>query len=143
LIFDSIGAFLDLVENDIEAAAALLDERSLRRIADLGGFFEKIGPAYKIEDNEVITRLTLDHNADWDYGINKVEHLERAYKFMIEAAREGNKHFKRFKLKSGQGIIMANDKIAHGRTKFSESDSNKRKIVRGLFTSRPKLTAQL
>ncbi|UOE58262.1 TauD/TfdA family dioxygenase [Priestia filamentosa] len=139
IIFNTIDAFYELLEVDLEAAIAMLHPRSLKRTADIGFIESHIGPAFAIENDEIITRFTLDHTADWTYGFENIPNLKRAYEFLSSRAKEGSKQYMKFQLKDKQGIIMANDKIAHGRTAFIESEGAKRKLLRGLYLKRPQL----
>ena len=134
---DAVAAFVLLLLNDPDAADALLHPESLKRTATLGTFESHIGPAFRIFEGEVQSRLTLDNTADWNYGFERVPHLERAVSFIQDLAQPSSPYFRRFQLHNGQGILMANDKILHGRTAFQNSHTVRRKLLRGLYGNRP------
>lgn len=137
ILFDSVSAFYDLASCDLQAAEALFNPHSLRREGDLGFEAEQIGPAFAFEMNELITRFSIDNTSDWEYGFSRVENLKRAYTYLTNLAKSGEKYFLQFQLKKGQGIIMANDKIAHGRTSFTNDEQKVRVMTRGVYCNRP------
>jgi len=140
ILFDSVNAYLLLKTLKADWAKALLDPKSLRRASALGDDAEFIEPAFKeLKNGEVISRFTVDTSSDWEYGFNRVPHLSEAFGFLVALTLKGSGFSTVLKLHSNQGILFANDKIAHGRTPFINSDDAPRKMVRGLYEKRPKL----
>ncbi|OUA56154.1 TauD/TfdA family dioxygenase [Bacillus thuringiensis] len=137
ILFHTMDAFYELAQAHPEAALAMFHPESLKRKADIGFEATHIGPAFAIEDEEIITRFTLDHTALWEHGFERVPHLHQGYMFLKEKAEPQSEYFRKFTLGGSQGIIMANDKIAHGRLAFKDSEQLKRKMLRGVFRTRP------
>jgi hypothetical protein len=132
-IFNSTAAFFKLMEIDPDAARALQNPNALRRV-DVGrSEAARIGPAFEMQPDGLKSRFSLDHTSDWDYGIQRVANLDRAYDWMKSQAEVGTPYFLQFQLEAGQGIVMANDRIAHGRLAFTDDLRCPRKMVRGLY----------
>jgi len=137
LIFNSVGAFVSFAQNDPDAAAALCNPQSLirRNLINMGEHQE--GPAFSIAGGEIISRYSVDNTSDWEPGLEKVPNLRRAYEYLNSLACDGSPFFLRLTLHEGQGIMIANDKIAHGRTAYTDWPNMPRKMIRGLFLNRP------
>lgn len=141
IIFNAVGAFIELARHDPEAAFALLDSECLRR-TDVGrteNFYT--GPAFTLRHGELLTRYSIDNTSRWEIGFTKVKHLKRAYQYLGDLATSGSPFYIQKKLDTRQGIIMANDKISHGRTAYVDSSVNPRRMLRGLFLEYPILPA--
>jgi hypothetical protein len=136
IIFNSVAAFVELAERDIDAAVSLLDPRCLKR-TDLDHGDSCTGPAFLIEGEDIFTRYSTDITSSWSDGLNNVRHLKRAYAYLDEMAKPGSPFFIETKLKPGQGLIMANHKVSHGRKSYIESQSNIRIMLRGIFFNYP------
>ena len=128
-----------MIETNFEIAKLLLDDNSLRRVSNIN-FQEYIGPAFAIQNNKIHSRFSLDNTCDWKYGFTKLPKLEKAYSLLKEQVNDESPYFITCKLKPGQGILMANDKISHGRKSFIDSKECKREMIRGLFIKKPNLT---
>lgn len=140
ILFDSVRAFQLLQQFNSEWAEAMLHPESLRRRSILGDTVEAVEPAFKILPNgEIISRFTVDTSSDWEYGFERVPHLEKAFGFMTALIPRGSGFSTILKLNAKQGILFANDKIAHGRTAFTDDENNPRKMIRGLYLERPSL----
>ena len=138
ILFDSVRAFRLLQNFNPEWAEAMTNSQALRRRSILGDDIEAIGPAFKIlSDGEIISRFSLDTSSDWQYGFERVPYLREAFGFMMGLIPRGSGFSTILKLKSKQGILFANDKIAHGRTSFVDNSEKPRKMVRGLYLNRP------
>lgn len=138
ILFDSVKAFQLLQDFNPLWAEALLHPEALRRRSILGDDVEVVEPAFKIlENGDIISRFTVDTSADWEYGFERVPHLREAFGFMCGLIPRGSGFSTILKLKSNQGILFANDKIAHGRTAFTDDEAKPRKMVRGLYNDRP------
>lgn len=133
-IFNSVGAFYSLFYKDgcSDLAYALLHPKALRRVAVNGKREEEIGPAFLIEDKELISRFSIDNTSDWQYGFKKVRALDKAYDLIVEQIGNNSPYYLETKLEASQGIIIANHKISHGRNEY-EDMTKKRTMIRGLF----------
>ncbi|MFF2288814.1 TauD/TfdA family dioxygenase [Peribacillus butanolivorans] len=134
IIFNSVAAFYDLLENDNSRyiASSLLDMQALKRVAVNRNNEEYIGPAFAIKNGEIISRFSLDNTCDWDYSFENVKLLKEAYALLVDTIVPNSPFYIETKLKCSQGIIMANDKISHGRKGFIDKHF-KREMIRGLF----------
>ncbi|WP_170974067.1 TauD/TfdA family dioxygenase [Peribacillus simplex] len=136
-LFNSVGAFFNVIKDYLNYANALLDEKALKRI-DIGRTNqESIGPVFKILNNELVSRFSMDNTCLWEHGFKNVPFLEEAYNYITSYINLDSPFYTEFSLKEGQGIIFANDKISHGRRKYYDSKEKQRKMHRGLYTERP------
>lgn len=134
VIFNSAAAFHHLLnQKGFETIIlSLCDKKALRRVAINGKNKEYIGPAFKIQNGEIISRFSLDNTCDWEYGFNNVKFLKEAFQHLNDMVTQNSNFYIETRLKRNQGIIMANDKISHGRKGFIDK-SSKREMIRGLF----------
>lgn len=135
VIFNSVAAFHNLIKNNVENQSTLLslcDLKALRRVAINGNLEEYTGPAFKILNGEIISRFSLDNTCDWEYGFRRVKNLKEAYLSFVKMITPQSPFYIEIKLDKNQGIIMANNKISHGRQKYI-NDSSAREMIRGLF----------
>jgi len=139
ILMDSVAAFCQLFREDLYGALALMDIQALRRYGQYKEQIGYVGPAFAIKGSRIVSRFSDDVTCDWQYGFDRVQHLKRAYRYMVRAARPGSACYLEMMLLSGQGIIMANDRIAHGRKSFIDGIHKKRRFVRGLFLEPPAL----
>jgi hypothetical protein len=95
-LFNSAGAFAQLLREDPAAAAALTDPAA----------------------------------------------LDRALLFLHEAAQPGSPHYTESTLTAGQGLLLANDLISHGRAAYEDHPACPRLILRTLFTRRRPVTGR-
>lgn len=133
-IFNSVAAFNEMV-NDIRIKSkvkSLLHSKALRRVAVNGNGQDSIGPAFSIDNKELISRFSLDNTSDWQYGFRNVPNLKEAFTIMGQKVDSNSPFYIETMLKENEGIIMANNKIAHGRKKYTNGN-RKRKMLRGLF----------
>jgi len=101
----------------------LLDGSALRRASSIGTNDELIGPAFVYSQGEIITRFTDDQTSDWNYGFSRVPRLEEAVRAMRGLAQPGSAYFLQVPVRSGHGIIFANDTQAHGRQPFTDEST--------------------
>lgn len=138
ILFDSVRAFHLLYQFNPDWANAMLHPESLRRYSGFGDSVELVEPAFKVlPTGEVISRFTVDSSCDWEYGFERVPYLREAFGFLCGLIPRGSGYSTIVKLKANQGILFANDKIAHGRTGFTDSEESPRKMIRGLYLKRP------
>lgn len=135
-VFQAVNAFLALQETDPPLAAALLDSRALTKQASVNGSKAICtGPVFAYKDGELLTRYSVTDRDHWN--IDEVECLLDAKNAMAGFAQIGSPYYHQIRLDIGQGIILANNKVAHGRTGFSNSTDQARRMLRVLFAFRP------
>lgn len=133
VIFNSSAAFYEMLTNNQKLASSLLDEQALRRVAVNGKSEEYIGPAFVIENGDIISRFSLDNTSDWEYGFKNVKLLNEAYSYLLEMINFNSPYYIETMLNENQGIIMKNHKISHGRKHYIDDKYNRRHMIRGLF----------
>lgn len=136
-IFNSCEAFKHLFKEDPALAFALTNEKALKRIKnfDYADRVYNVGPAFSLIGGEIVTRYSDDYTCCWQDSFKEVECLEEAYNRMAQLSQD-DKYYTEFKLLQGEGLIMANDKVSHGRKAFVDSVSSKRKMIRVLYYER-------
>lgn len=142
ILFDSVSAFHLLHQFNPKWAEAMLHPESLRRYSGFNDGVEYVDAAFKqLPNGEIISRFTVDSSCDWEYGFERVPYLREAFGFLCALIPNGSDYSTVLRLKSNQGILFANDKIAHGRTSFVDNPESEhsRKMIRGLYLERPTL----
>ncbi|MCM3491576.1 TauD/TfdA family dioxygenase [Alkalihalophilus marmarensis] len=143
LIFNSVAAFFTLLKMSPNLACSMLEENALKRV-DIGRTNRSsIGPAFKIENNKLISRFSMDNTCDWEYGFNQILNLRECFNQLNRFINLDSPYYTRIRLQRNQGLIMANHKISHGRTFYSETPDSQRKMIRGLFSNEPQLNHQV
>lgn len=134
-IFNSSGAFHHLYKSqeNRHTLELLLKDDTLKRVATNLDFQEYVGPVFQVQNNKLVSRFSRDNTSYWQETFEKNKETEKAFWLINNLAVEGSPFFLKFKLKDNQGIILANDRIAHGRTTFIDEN---RKMYRGLFKKR-------
>lgn len=135
VLFNAVGAFVDLCKRDVNLVAPLLDPRALRRgrLDDASG--ECVGPVFSVKGRKIVTSFSINATARWNTGTAGVPGLSEARDALIQCASEGSPYLLRFRLEGGMGLIMANDSIAHGRTAFFDNPPLVRQMLRTLHTN--------
>jgi alpha-ketoglutarate-dependent taurine dioxygenase len=135
-VFQAVDAFFALEEADPIVASALLDSRALTKQASVNGSRETCtGPVFSYRNGELVTRYSVTDRDRWN--IYEVEHLAEAKNEMARLVQLHTVYFHQISLGVGQGIILANDRVAHGRTGFSNSSYQTRRMLRVLFACKP------
>lgn len=135
-VFAAVDAFLGLAAEEPELAAPLLDPRSLTRCATVGGSrATATGSVFTVAGGEVMTRYSTTPRDRWEVG--RVPGLEPARRAMESLAEPAAGFYSCFRLAAGEGVILANDKVAHGRTGFADTPGARREMRRVLFSRRP------
>lgn len=135
-VFQAVEAFLELEDADPALAAALLDQRALTKHASVNGSREVCrGPVYAYRDGELVTRYSVTDRDRWHD--DEVARLADARNALAGLAKSDTPYFHHITLAAGQGIILANDKVSHGRTGFSNSPHQTRRMLRVLFSRKP------
>lgn len=135
-IFQAVEAFAALQRADSRLASALLDERALTKQASVNGSTAtRKGPVFAYKAGALVTRYSVTDRDLWN--VNEVEYLLDAKNALATLARPGSPYFRQLLLEAGQGVILANEKVSHGRTGFSNSTDHVRRMLRGLYARQP------
>lgn len=138
-LFDSIGAYADLLRVDQAAALALARRDVLVRRATINDYHEEnVGPVYAVRDGRLVGHYCVS-NTD-SFHITDGPHddeLRRGLAFLKNAAQPGQPYFQTVRLGAGQVISFDNTKISHGRTAYEDSFDAKRCLYRTLHVSHP------
>jgi hypothetical protein len=133
-LFKAVAAFARLMREEPEIGTSVLRHPVLTR-RDVGASQECISsPAFAIEANELLSRFSVDNTSCW---AKEPPQAVAAFKYLKQMARAGSPFYHSFKLKAHEGIIIANDKISHGRRKYFERSAGTRCMLRALFINRP------
>lgn len=142
VLFNAPAAFLELHANDSDAAEQLTHPGALVRASTLVAGHATTGPAFRWDGDRLITRYSVtDTDTYHPRCANDTDALERALRFLRHAARPGSPHRCEFTLRAGQALLLANDRVCHGRTAYRDTPGGERLLLRSLFTRRPHLTA--
>lgn len=139
ILFNALGAFVELLQLDPEAAVALAMPGCLVRQATYKGCADQTaGPAFAVCDGLLVTRYSVDAPSRWEAvdGIDE-QALERAVAFMEQVSKPHSAYYLEFRLDAGQGLVLANDRITHGRTAYRDGEQARRCMYRALFCERP------
>jgi|694.fasta_scaffold153413_3 hypothetical protein len=133
-LFKAVAAFARLMREDPEIGTSLLRHAVLTR-RDVGASQEcETSPAFAIEGNELLSRFSVDNTSCW---AKEPPQAVAAFTYLKQLARAGSPFYHSFKLRAHEGIIIANDKISHGRRKYYERSAGTRCMLRALFIDRP------
>lgn len=144
VLFNAPAAFLELLANDPEAAAQLTHPGALVRVSTLVAGHFTAGPAFRWDDGRLITRYSVTNTDSYHprcANDNDKEALERALRFLRRAAQPGSPHRCEFTLRASQALLLANDRLCHGRTAYRDDPGEARLLLRALFTRRPHLSS--
>ena len=137
-IFNAVGAFVSLARENVAAAEALMSD-CLRRTATYGTErASHLGPAFAIRDGGLVSRYSVTATDSWESANGDGDTLASACLFMRELATPSSGYFASFTLGPRQGLILANDKVSHGRTTYRDDGERVRTMFRGLFLKRPR-----
>jgi len=135
VLFNAVGAFVDLFKRDTNLVAPLLNPRALRRGSPDDASGECVGPVFSVKGRKIVTSFSINATARWNTGTTGVPGLSEARDALMQCASAGSPYLLRFGLESGMGLIMANDSIAHGRTAFFDNPPRVRRMLRTLHTN--------
>jgi hypothetical protein len=144
-LFNAAGAFALLLHQDPAAAAALTAPDVLIRTSALPGSRGQFtaGPVFAVADGRVISRYSVTSTDRYDHdAVADPAALDRALDFLQDAAQPGSPCYTELTLAAGQGLLLANDLISHGRTAYHDDPAVPRLILRALFTRRCLITEQ-
>ncbi|MET9776318.1 TauD/TfdA family dioxygenase [Streptomyces sp. NPDC006367] len=133
-----VDAYAELRRVDPEAADQLAHDSALVRTSTFASGHSTAGPAFAREaDGSWITRYSRTATDTYHATPRGEEALARALAFLDAAAQPGSAFRTDFTLKPGQALILANDRLGHGRTAFRDNPDTPRLLLRALFTLRP------
>ncbi|MBF6102294.1 TauD/TfdA family dioxygenase [Nocardia cyriacigeorgica] len=131
-IFRATDAFDMLRRSDPPAAESLMADDALTRIAtSLHPQQRHTGPAFAELKARVRTRWADDGNQIWH--LDNAPARARAVALLRELAQPGSPFRLDLPVKSRTGLLLANSRVAHGRTAFRAAPGE-RILVRGLYT---------
>lgn len=135
-----VDAYAELRRVDPEAAEQLAHDSALVRTSTFASGRSTSGPAFAREaDGSWITRYsrTATDTYHATLGGAAAAAMARALAWLDAAAQVGSAFRVDFTLKPGQALILANDRLGHGRTPFRDNPDTPRLLLRALFTLRP------
>jgi hypothetical protein len=135
-LFDGPSAFASLAGETPHLAEALLHPAALARRATVNGSQETaVGPVFALRNGEILSRYSVTPRDQWN--TDEIRWLREAYDALWNLAQPGSRYYSEIRLGAGQGILIANDKLSHGRTAFQDDPGAGRQMLRALFTRRP------
>ncbi|MFB8236282.1 TauD/TfdA family dioxygenase [Kitasatospora purpeofusca] len=139
LLFNAVQAFADLQDADPDAAAQLTHDHALLRTSTLVENLSTAGPVFGHDPaGQWISRYSLTVTDSYHpTAPGRRAHLERALAHLADAAQPGSPYYCAFTLAAGQALVLANDRLSHGRTAFTDDADAPRLLLRGLYTARP------
>ncbi|MFF7249923.1 TauD/TfdA family dioxygenase [Embleya sp. NPDC008237] len=139
LLFNVLAAYAELAAHDPAAASQLAHPQALVRASTFVEGVFTTGPAFGRDAHGIaITRYSRTATDSYRATRGGEADLARALAHLEAAARPGSRHRLDFTLAAGQALILANDRLCHGRTPYRDTDEQPhRLILRGLFTTRP------
>jgi hypothetical protein len=136
IIFNAVAAFKEIMARHPNFGFALLNERALERHAPIGGRDARsLGPVFAERDDEILNRYSVSQRDFWMF--TEVQNLRHARTCLAELAKPHSPLVAQFRVAAGQGILIANDKVSHGRTSFTDDPMMPRLFLRALFNNRP------
>lgn len=132
-IFNASGALVALAEESLDLALPFFHSEALTRngSAELTAVD---GPGFALVDGELRTRYSVDYTSTWNF--ETVPGLRKAFEHIEHLSRPGSPFYSETMLEAGELLIMANDRVAHGRLGFTNSESVTRRMGRVLFLDR-------
>ena len=136
-LFRASAAFVEIARRERGLAAALLAEDGLVRHATVGRARRAhVGPVFAFQNGEVLSRYSATARDEWAF--DSVPRLKEAFGALEALARPGSGFYTELPLDTGQGILIANDRVAHGRTSFRDRPDVPRRMLRALYLGRPR-----
>ncbi|WP_019061465.1 TauD/TfdA family dioxygenase [Streptomyces prunicolor] len=137
-LVDLVDAYAELRRLDPEAAAQLAHPEALVRTSTLVDGQSVTAPAFAEEHPGTwITRFSRTATDAYRHLPGQRDALDRALAMMDAAAMPGSSYRVCFTLHAGQALVLANDRLGHGRTAYRDDPACPRLLLRGLFTRRP------
>ncbi|MGW1234698.1 TauD/TfdA family dioxygenase [Streptomyces californicus] len=133
-----VDAYDELRRVDPEAAEQLAHDSALVRTSTFVSGRSVSGPAFAREaDGSWITRYSRTATDTYHATPGGEAAMARALAFLDAAAEPGSAFRTDFTLQPGQALILANDRLGHGRTAFRDNPTTPRLLLRALHTLRP------
>ncbi|MDQ1031462.1 hypothetical protein QF035_009044 [Streptomyces umbrinus] len=137
-LVDLVDAYAELRRLDPEAAAQLAHAEALVRTSTFIDDQFVAAPAFAEEQPGMwITRYSRTATDTYRSSPGQQAALDRALAIMDAAAMPSSSYRVSFTLRSGQALVLANDRLGHGRTAYRDDPARPRLLLRGLFTRRP------
>jgi Taurine catabolism dioxygenase TauD, TfdA family len=133
ILFNSTAAFAALATRDEPAAAALMGEAVLVRTANINDGDSMAGPAFALHGDQLLSRYSVTATDTFQAAGVDPAALNRGLIFLLHHAHPGSPHYLELALSAGQGLLLANDRISHGRRPFRDG-TTPRVMLRALFT---------
>lgn len=134
VVFHSVAAFFDLWNSDTAAAAALFEPvlRRTMRLPNRSGTI--VDAAFACRGRRVISRYSDTSTERWELSsATDPSALERAVAYLRRRAVPGDPLYAQFEMEPGEGVILLNDEVAHGRTPYVDDPGSPRLLLRALF----------
>ena len=144
ILLNSTGAFLRLVDEDPEAAAALATPGVLVRQANINGCTDENRlPAFAVVDDEVLTAYSRTGTDRWETpdGVDAAA-LRRGTQY-LEACEADPDLYRELVLAPDQLFVLSNATLSHGRRAYVDSPSRKRCMLRTLHTRTPSVAPSM
>ncbi|MFF1678425.1 TauD/TfdA family dioxygenase [Streptomyces sp. NPDC058256] len=133
-----VDAYAALRRFDPEAGAQLAHTSALVRSSTFVDGRSVTAPAFTEEQpGRWITRYSRTATDSYQPLTGGTAALERALAFLDGAAHPDSPFRTSFTLAAGQALVLANDRLGHGRTAYRDDQARPRLLLRGLFTIRP------
>lgn len=141
LLLHATTALTALADLDLPAAMALTAPGVLVRQATIGPRRDTTaGPAFDVIDGRLLSRYSVTATDRFDPdAVDDPHALARAVAFFDAAAAPGSPYRHEIRLQAGQGLLLANDRLSHGRAAYHDDPTTPRVMLRALFTRRPTL----
>lgn len=136
-LFRASDAYAHLLE-EVPMIVQCLQNESVFTRRDVGrSGRESRGPVFRLEGHRIASRFSMDNTVDWR-RIRTNPEVKMAFDQLLGlvTARDP-RFFVRFRLKAGEGVLLANASVSHGRTKYFDSVDRPRAMLRGLFKREP------
>ncbi|MBQ1026072.1 TauD/TfdA family dioxygenase [Micromonospora sp. C95] len=137
-LFNATAAYAELLTADLPAALALATPGSLVRRATVNGSDDfNAGPAFAVVDGQLVTRYSLTDTDRWEVpsGIS-ADDLWRAVAY-LERCAEDSAVYREFRLEPAQVLVLANARLSHGRTAYTDDPQQPRCMFRTLHEREP------
>jgi hypothetical protein len=96
------------------------------------------GPAFGVQEGRLVCNYSVSATDRWVVGAGvDARDLRRGASFLRYAASAGSPYFLQFRLEAGDAILLANTRISHGRTAYTDTDNQRRRLYRGLYLQEP------
>lgn len=134
-VLNSVGIYNDLMSRNPRAAEALADPNVLTRFSTIPEVEKStIGPAFQLAyDGGLVNRYSHGPTEKWNPPIKQSDNLNYALDFFSNHSKTDCRRRISIQLKSGECLIMMNNKISHGRTSFIDNSDSPRHLIRALY----------